>query len=55
MINASLAVLDNLFQEGQIGVLVDCQVSQGCAKVQVDYPANNPVADIDVCDLGKSL
>ena len=52
VIDAALAILD-LFG-GQFGVLVDCRVSPGCVKVQVDAPANNPVADVDVCDLGKS-
>lgn len=53
IINAALAVL-NIYAD-RFGVLVDCQASSGCVKVRVDAPADDPVADIDVCDLGKSL
>ena len=52
IINAALAVL-NIYAD-RFGVLVDCQVSPGCVQVQVDAPADDVVADIDVCDLGKS-
>ena len=53
IINSALAVL-NIYAD-QFGVLVDCQVSPGCVQVRVDAPADDVVADIDVCDLGKSL
>jgi hypothetical protein len=53
IINSALAVL-NIYSD-QFGVLVDCQISPGCVQVRVDVPADDVVADIDVCDLGKSL
>ena len=52
IINSALSVLN--FYSAQFGVLVDCRVSPGCVQVRVDVPADDVVADIDVCDLGKS-
>ena len=52
IINSALSVL-NIYS-AQFGVLVDCQISPGCVQARVDVPADDVVADIDVCDLGKS-
>ena len=54
IINSALSVLNTLFPN-DFGVLVDCQISPGCVQVRVDVPADDILADIDVCDLGKSL
>ena len=53
IINSALAVLTTLFGN-EFGVLVDCQFSPGCVKVQVDVPADTNIVDINVCDR-KSL
>ena len=53
IITAALSPL-NIFSSA-FGVLVDCQISQGCIQVRVDVPANDRIVDIDICDLGKSL
>ena len=53
IINSALAVL-NIFSN-DFGVLVDCRESGNCVRVRVDVPANDPKADVRVCDLGELL
>ena len=44
----------NFFFGNQFGVLINCGISPNCVQVQVDVPAGNVLADIDICQVPNS-